>query len=152
MQKLFSIVLMLVLLLLAFILDRWGLVLRELGAQAFQVSPRLWGGVLSDLVFMIAVLGFAWLVYARLGLDLLVWVIYILVGGFFLFYIPIWSIWLGNQAALPQSSILRQFNDTLMSAGLRSFFSLSSASILVAGIVGLLAGRGEEIEGGPRFG
>jgi hypothetical protein len=139
MQKVFSIVLMLVLLLLSFVLDRWISLLGDLAASSMNPWPSLWGGILSSLVYMILVLGFAWLVFLQLERDWWVWVIYILVGALFLFYLPLWSLF-------PGVRLLGSLHTLLMAGGLRSYVSLSSAAILVTGFLGLLVRIGGKTE------
>jgi hypothetical protein len=111
----------------------------------FSVSevlrPMFIGEIIANLIFVLMLLGLAWLVLLRYEKDVLTVWIFVGLGLICMLYLPMVLIGpKGLQEGLTSSGFrtaTRGFRNILMEKGFATYFELGSSGIFVIGILGL---------------
>ena len=147
MPRIYSLSAMDLFLILSFLLDRISSLLIHTVIEEDQFSPaiylhRIVGHMVANLFFLLALLGLGWLILLKLDKDILVAILYIILGIICMLYIPILLIGPSGVTQILTSSIFgmmtRGFRMTLMENVFGSYFGMAAAGILVFGVLGLI--------------
>jgi hypothetical protein len=147
MPRIYSLSAMDLFLILSFLLDRISSLLIHTVIEEDQFSPAIYlhwivGHTVANLFFLLALLGLGWLILLKLDKDILVAILYIILGIICMLYIPILLIGPSGVTQILTSSIFgmmtRGFRMTLMENVFGSYFGMAAAGILVFGVLGLI--------------
>ncbi len=138
---------MILTLILSFLLDRSYALLKPAVMGPDQLNsrallPRFAGDFVADLIFVLALLGLAWLVLIKFDKDILVAILYIAVGIIGLLYLLLVLIGPPGVAEPLVTSafgvMTRGFRATLMEIGFGTYFGMASAGIFIIGVTRLV--------------